>query len=134
VAPPGGELPGEHADADGVPGWDAARAERAGIRERGEQLAADHRAEWTAGDYWLGELDDLRVWNVVRTATDIQSNYRTELAAAPVGLVGSWRFDDGSGTVAVDIAGVPQNATLLRWGRRVPGRAVARTLAAHGAR
>ncbi len=67
----------------------------------------------TAGDYWLGKLDDLRVWNVVRTATDINGNYRTELSTAPAGLVGSWRFDDGIGTVAVDSAGVPQNATLF---------------------
>jgi len=77
----------------------------------------------TSGDYWLGKLDDLRVWSVVRSATEIANNYRTQLTAPAAGLVGSWRFDDAAGSLAVDAAGVPQNASLLggaTWSADVP--------------
>src|SRR5205823_3655540 len=55
-------------------------------------------------NFWLGKLDDVRVWNVVRTAAQIQANLQTELAGSPAGLVGNWRFDEGSGTSAADSA------------------------------
>jgi hypothetical protein len=66
----------------------------------------------TGGNYWLGKLDDLRVWNVARTAAEINANYQAELALAPTGLVGNWRFDEGGGTTANDSAGAAQNAAL----------------------
>ena len=46
-------------------------------------------------------------------ASDIAANFRTELSTAPTGLVGNWRFNEGSGSVATDSAGTPQNATLF---------------------
>jgi len=66
----------------------------------------------TSGDYWRGKLDDLRLWNVVRTASEIQTNYQTELIGSPAGLVGNWRFNEGVGATAADSAGAAQNATL----------------------
>jgi hypothetical protein len=64
------------------------------------------------GINWTGELDDVRLWNVARTATQIQSSYRNELAGAQSGLVGNWKFDEGTGQTAADSGGTPQNATL----------------------
>jgi len=75
------------------------------------------------GEYFRGKLDDLRIWNVVRTAAEISGGYQNELNASPAGLVGNWRLDDGVGSVAVDSAGVPQNAILLggtAWSTDVP--------------
>src|SRR5205823_193422 len=62
--------------------------------------------------YWKGKLDDVRIWNVVRTATEIQQNFATELGNVPAGLVGNWRFDEGTGTTTADGAGVAQDAVL----------------------
>lgn len=64
-----------------------------------------------SGEYWKGLIDDVRIWNVVRTPDEIGVNYRKEIAGAP-GLVGSWRFNEGVGNTAADSAGTPQNASL----------------------
>jgi hypothetical protein len=75
------------------------------------------------GDYWRGQLDDLRLWNVVRTAAQIQANYQAELNGPIAGLVGNWHFNAGVGTIAVDSADTPQNLTLVGgagWSTNVP--------------
>ncbi|MBA2451079.1 MAG: PQQ-dependent sugar dehydrogenase [Chloroflexi bacterium] len=64
------------------------------------------------GRYWQGKLDDVRVWNVVRTAADLATGRRSELTTAPTGLVGNWKFNEGTGANAGDSAGTPQNLTL----------------------
>jgi hypothetical protein len=66
----------------------------------------------TAGQNWQGKLDDLRIWNVVRTPAQISSNYRTEFGTAPSGLVANWKFDEGSGTLAGDSTPLPDAAAL----------------------
>ncbi|MGH2491036.1 MAG: DUF1735 and LamG domain-containing protein, partial [Candidatus Limnocylindria bacterium] len=60
-----------------------------------------------------GKLDDIRIWNVTRTAAQIAASYQTELSSAPAGLVANWKFDEGAGTTAADSAGASQNATLF---------------------
>jgi hypothetical protein len=40
-----------------------------------------------------GLIDDVRVWNVVRSASDISSNMSKELAGNETGLVGYWRLN-----------------------------------------
>jgi CSLREA domain-containing protein len=75
------------------------------------------------GNYWRGRLDDLRLWNVVRTTSEIQANFHTELNGSPAGLVGNWHFDEGTGPTAADSAGTPQNATMqggATWSADVP--------------
>jgi len=60
----------------------------------------------TTGKYWLGKLDDVRIWNVARKGTDITPNYKTQFSGPQPGLVANWHFDDGSGTTAADSSGV----------------------------
>ena len=49
-----------------------------------------------------GLFDELRVWKVARSATEIQSNYNKPVAANSANLVGYWKFDEASGTNAAD--------------------------------
>jgi hypothetical protein len=49
-----------------------------------------------------GFFDEFRVWNVARSATDIQNNYNTPMTGNETGLVGYWKFDEASGTTAAD--------------------------------
>lgn len=49
--------------------------------------------------YFNGKIDEVRIWNVVRTATEIANNYKNELTAG-TGLVGRWGFNECSGTTA----------------------------------
>jgi hypothetical protein len=66
----------------------------------------------TTGHYWRGKLDDVRIWNVVRTASQVSAAFEAELTSAPAGLVGGWKLNEGSGPLAADSAGTAQNATL----------------------
>jgi hypothetical protein len=51
-----------------------------------------------------GIIDELRAWNVARSEAAIQATMHQRLAGNEPGLVGYWRFDDGSGTSAADIS------------------------------
>jgi Concanavalin A-like lectin/glucanases superfamily len=54
------------------------------------------------GAYFNGYLDEFRIWNIARTAADIQSTMNKTLAGNETGLVGYWKFDETSGTTAAD--------------------------------
>jgi hypothetical protein len=62
-----------------------------------------------------GELDEIRIWNVARTQTQIQSTMNVGLGGGEPGLVGYWRFDEGNGQTAFNSAaatGAALNASL----------------------
>ncbi len=54
---------------------------------------------------FIGVMDELRVWEVVRSQEEIQANMFQQLTGDEPGLVGYWRFDEGEGDVAGDLAG-----------------------------
>ncbi len=59
----------------------------------------------TAGSPWYvvdGQMDEVRIWNVARTAEQINSNKNKTLKGNESGLVAYWSFDEGKGTKAVD--------------------------------
>jgi Concanavalin A-like lectin/glucanases superfamily len=62
--------------------------------------------------YWLGKIDDLRVWNIARSGTDITATFGSEFTGTPpTGLVANWQFDESGGSTASDSAG-SHTATL----------------------
>jgi hypothetical protein len=77
-----------------------------GVHSNGNALPLEFGRQSAAlGKYWLGKLDDVRVWNVVRKPQQIQANYRTQLTAAPPGLLANWLFDEGCGAQLADAVG-----------------------------
>lgn len=63
-----------------------------------------------------GFIDEVRIWNVSRTATDIQNSWNRTLSNAETAnpnLVGYWRFDDGSGLYAQDSSLYGNVGTLM---------------------
>ena len=54
---------------------------------------------------WLpGEISEVRIWNVERTAEQIADNpYKVDPASE--GLVAYWKFNEGSGKVVIDRTG-----------------------------
>lgn len=56
-------------------------------------------------NYMKGNIDDVRIWNVARTQAEIQADMNRQLAGNESGLVGYWKFSEGSGTTANDSAG-----------------------------
>jgi hypothetical protein len=47
--------------------------------------------------YLKGYIMDVRLWNVMRTAAEIQNGRNSQLTGNETGLVGYWKLNDGSG-------------------------------------
>jgi len=45
-----------------------------------------------------GQISDVRIWNVVRSASEIAANYGRRLVGNETGLVGYWKLNQGIGT------------------------------------
>ena len=50
----------------------------------------------TAIQFFNGSIDELRIWNVVRSQTDIQNNMNAEISATSTGLVSYYKFNQGT--------------------------------------
>lgn len=73
----------------------------------------------TSSSYLEGEVDDLRIWNTARSATEISTNKDQQLEGTETGLVAYWPFEEGSGTSGADATGNGYTATLnggTTWG------------------
>ncbi len=58
--------------------------------------------------YFNSLIDEFRVWNVARSASDITSTMNKTLTGMEAGLVGYWKFDEPSGmTVADSVTATP---------------------------
>ena len=66
---------------------------------------------------FIGAIDDVRVWNTVRSADEIRRNVGG-IVGPVAGLVGHWTFDEASGTVARDSSGFGNHGAF---GSRVDG-------------
>ncbi|MCD9904656.1 LamG domain-containing protein [Streptomyces sp. MT29] len=55
-----------------------------------------------AGESFEGDIDELRIWNRVRSATDLTEDMNHRLIGNEPGLVAYYRFDEGAGTTAYD--------------------------------
>ncbi|AQS94908.1 hypothetical protein BXQ17_12820 [Polaribacter sp. BM10] len=70
------------------------------------------------GEYFKGGMDDVRIWNVARTASEISNNKDKELVGNETGLVAYYKFNQGTDnadnssiTSATDVT-TNNNATL----------------------
>ncbi len=52
--------------------------------------------------FFEGQVDEVRVWNVTRGDAEIQSNFQRRLAGTEPGLVACFKFDEGMGTTTAD--------------------------------
>jgi len=69
--------------------------------------------------YWGGEMDELRIWNIVRTAGEIYDN-ADKIIKTHTNLVAYYKMTDGSGTVLSDNSGNRHNGTLIGGVQWVP--------------
>lgn len=57
---------------------------------------------WDNGYYSYGYLDEVRIWHVVRTESEIKANMYKELAGNETGLKAYYKMSNGSGTSLTD--------------------------------
>jgi hypothetical protein len=74
---------------------------------------------------FAGSMDDVRIFDDVRTAQEIADNWNTELSdpANEQGLVSNWQFDSENGGVVTDVAGTNDlslvNGASISWGAQL---------------
>lgn len=65
-----------------------------------------------SGQGFGGTIDEVRVWNVARSQSEIQDNRFDPLTGTEEGLVAYWPFSEGSGSTTADQAGNGHEGTL----------------------
>jgi hypothetical protein len=64
-------------------------------------------------NHFNGSMDELRLWNVVRTQAQIQGNSNSTIPTNSAGLVAYYKFDEGTGTSTADATGNGNNGTFV---------------------
>ena len=64
-------------------------------------------------NHFSGTMDEVRIWNKVRTQAEIQANMNVGLNPSSPGLVAYYKFDEGSGTTTADATANGNNGTLV---------------------
>ncbi len=68
-------------------------------------------ARTRSSNYAALSISDFRIWNYVRSASQIQENFSQRVDSTEAGLVGYWKFDEGIGSTAFN--SVPGNDAHL---------------------
>lgn len=73
--------------------------------------------EWDGGavasNFFDGQIDELRVWDDVRTASEIRANMHRPLVGNEANLVAYLKLDEGTGTTLSDETGTVTDGTLI---------------------
>ena len=64
-------------------------------------------------EYWHGVIDELRIWNVPLSQSQIRDVMFGGQGSMSSALVGYWSFDEGAGTVVHDGSGNGNDGTLI---------------------
>lgn len=64
------------------------------------------------GNQLNGVIDEVRIWNTARTQQQIQENMNKELTGNEPGLVGYWKLNEGTGTIAHDSTANANHGTI----------------------
>jgi hypothetical protein len=72
----------------------------------------------TGSRTWDGHIDEVRLWDDVRTAAEILANYISEIDPTTAGLIGYWRLNEGTGSTAFDSHSNGNDGTITgtAWG------------------
>lgn len=65
-----------------------------------------------SGLQFFGAMDEVRIWNVVRTPAEIQASFMSTLTGNEPGLVGYYQFDEAAGQDILDSSTAGNNGTL----------------------
>jgi hypothetical protein len=91
---------------------------------RFDQIGTGQTGSWPAtngGWYGFnGQIDDVRIWSVARSASAIEQDMTTAASGTEPGLQAYYRFDEGSGTTAFDATANHRDGTLRGAGGSIP--------------
>lgn len=78
----------------------------------GDPLFLGTSLEGVGDRMWHGKLAEVRLWNTVRSAADINQNMGRALSGDEGGLVAYWRLNEGSGSAIGDATGNGRDGVL----------------------
>jgi len=61
-----------------------------------------------------GSLDEIRIWNEVQNARQVQSNMNLHLESPTQGLVACWEMNEGNGEIISDISGYNNHGSIFQ--------------------
>lgn len=64
-------------------------------------------------NHFNGTMDELRIWNIVRSPAEIQANMNSTVPANSTGLSAYYKFDEGTGTTTADATPNNNHGTLI---------------------
>lgn len=89
------------------------------VDNQGQELAIGAGQTWPLAQNFTGSIDEVRVWNTIRTPLEIMTNSLNSISASSTGLVAYYNFDNGiaSGTntglnILTDLTSNGNNGTL----------------------
>jgi hypothetical protein len=97
--------------ADGIPIGSATN--QSGNVTYSSSIAAIGASPSGPAEFFNGVIDEVRVWNVALSATQLTQLLNSEITGGESGLVAYYRFDEGAGTLANDLSGGGHNGTLF---------------------
>ncbi len=62
--------------------------------------------------YFDGMIDEIRLWNVIRSEVQIKASKEISLNGDETGLIGYWPIDNGSGSAIADLSSNSNNGTI----------------------
>lgn len=65
------------------------------------------------GEFFQGLIDNVRLWDVARTATQVCNTFDCPLPSGTPGIVGDWRLDECTGNTAFDNSPNNNHGTLV---------------------
>jgi streptogramin lyase len=70
------------------------------------------KSNWSWDEYYQGYMDEIRIWNRALTTEEIKTYMLVQPTGSEPNMVGYWKLDEGSGTMANDASGNGNNGTL----------------------
>jgi hypothetical protein len=59
------------------------------------------KSQWPRDAFFAGQIDELRIWNIERSAQEIGEGLEQKLNGTESGLIAYWSFDSGDGSTAL---------------------------------
>jgi chitodextrinase len=87
---------------DGVPATLARQNSAAYVAMQASTATLQIGHESNSWRQYVGGLDEIRMWNIVRTQAQIQTQMSSAIPPSETGLVAYWRFNEGTGVAAAD--------------------------------